>query len=210
MGKRTCSVEWCSSDAWARGWCGRHYARWRNTGSPITPSHQDPPAVKFDRNVQVGPECWEWVGSKDVKGYGVMKIAGVTYAAHRMAFERAHGPIPSGAYICHKCDNPPCVNPAHLYVGTHADNMRDKVSRGRCSSLPGESNPFAKLTAERVGQVRSLYATGRFTQRELARHFSIAQSHVGRIVRGEAWIVQPTEGARSCPASPPFGAGNRV
>ena len=92
-----------------------------------------------------------------------------------------------GLFACHRCDNPSCVNPDHLYAGTHQDNMDDKGRRGRYPNNAGEANPFHKLTDADVAQVRTMYATGAFTQRELARHFRISQSHVGRIVRGESW-----------------------
>lgn len=79
-----------------------------------------------------GPdECWEWRGSRNAKGYGQVTNQGADRIAHRVAYEIAKGAIPSGMMVCHTCDNPPCCNPAHLFVGSNADNIRDKVAKGR-------------------------------------------------------------------------------
>jgi hypothetical protein len=78
-------------------------------------------------------KCWEWQGGKSKDGYGYLHLAGQTKLAHRVSYELHHGEIPKGLVICHKCDNPPCVNPKHLFIGTHLDNAvdRDKKGRGR-------------------------------------------------------------------------------
>lgn len=79
-------------------------------------------------------DCWEWVGTKNADGYGLLIWDGKQYLAHRVSYELHRRPVPEGLFICHTCDNPSCVNPAHLYAGTHQDNMDDKVARGRCNS----------------------------------------------------------------------------
>lgn len=76
-------------------------------------------------------ECWLWTGYCDSKGYGIAGFKGKARKAHRVSFELTFGPIPAGAHVLHSCDNPPCVNPHHLHLGTHTDNMREKVARGR-------------------------------------------------------------------------------
>jgi hypothetical protein len=86
---------------------------------------------RFWSKVQKSDACWIWAASRDDKGYGTFGFDGVVQKAHRVAYQLSVGPIPDGAHILHSCDNPPCVNPAHLRVGTRSDNMRDKVARGR-------------------------------------------------------------------------------
>ena len=91
-------------------------------------------------------ECWEWEGFRNSPGYGVLKVAGVKLRAHRVAWELANDQkIPEGMLACHHCDNPPCCNPRHLYVGTHADNARDSLDRGRHVSLSGQDHGRAKV-----------------------------------------------------------------
>jgi hypothetical protein len=75
--------------------------------------------------------CWEWTAAKRRFGYGAMNIAGVQMGAHRIAWELFNGPIPDGLHACHHCDNPSCVNPSHIFLGTHADNMADRKAKGR-------------------------------------------------------------------------------
>lgn len=102
-------------------------------------------------------ECWEWELARDRKGYGRIKLHRVSWQAHRMAWKLTHGEIPAGLYVCHKCDNPPCVNPKHLFLGTHSDNLRDCVAKGRhISPLRGmthckRGHQFTEVNTRRSG-----------------------------------------------------------
>lgn len=97
---------------------------------------------RFWSRVKRGDGCWEWQGGSNQYGYGLFTRRGcdtkVTRVASRISWELAHGPIPQGMVVCHKCDNPPCVNPDHLFIGTHLDNMRDMVAKGR--SVPSRKS----------------------------------------------------------------------
>lgn len=141
--------------------------------------------------VDKGPddECWEWQGTRRANGYGrFARVPGDSGMAHRYSYELHHGPIPSGLFVLHSCDNPPCVNPAHLRAGTHAENMADKARRGRC-------NPNArtfKLTDDDVRQIRRLYLPGehhRFSRSnatELARRFGVTREHIEAVANRRA------------------------
>lgn len=159
----------------------------------------------WERVERGGPdECWPWTAAR--KGtpyaYGHLLFLGRFSSAHRVAWELTNGPIPEGLHACHHCDNPPCCNPSHLFLGTAKDNARDMVEKGRHrpGRLPGELHPNARLTWERVAEIRRRYAahphpTGRpghgvpDSTGALAAEFGVAQSTVSRIVLGRAWKV---------------------
>lgn len=102
-----------------------------------------------------------------------------------MAWEMAHGPIPAGMHVCHKCDNPPCVNPAHLFLGTEADNAHDRDRKGRQVAPRGEEHGCARLNESDVREIRAL--RGSLTQVEIGRRYGIRQTTVSEIQRGNLW-----------------------
>jgi len=112
--------------------------------------------------------------------------------AHRISYELNVGPIPDGLNVLHHCDNPPCVNPAHLWVGTHADNVADKVAKGRQRwgmsgyGRHGETHPTAKLTEEQAVEARALYGAG-VSQAEIAGRFGVSQPTIFGLVSGRTW-----------------------
>jgi hypothetical protein len=135
-----------------------------------------------------GPdECWEWQRMRQRQGYGMYSVSGKMKYAHRVAWEFMHGPISDGLHVLHKCDNPPCCNPNHLFLGTHTDNMRDMFAKGRCHSARGERNVNSKLTEVIVKEMRRLYATGAHTQTDLAAMYGVHVSLVHLVVRGKIW-----------------------
>jgi ribosome-binding protein aMBF1 (putative translation factor) len=117
------------------------------------------------------------------------KKSGRTYRAHRIAWELTKGQIPDGAVICHRCDNPRCCNPDHLFVGTKADNSADMTSKGRHRTDPrqGEKHGMHKLTEGVVLQIRDAYAAGGATQTALAERFGMSVSQINNIVNRRHW-----------------------
>jgi hypothetical protein len=122
-------------------------------------------------------------GYTRVNGYVQTYVRRECHLAHRLVWEECFGPIPEGLCVCHHCDNPPCVNPEHLFLGTQADNMRDMITKGRRARQTGENAPGRKLTAEQVEEIRKAIGT----TRAIASRFGISQSQVSKIRRREQW-----------------------
>jgi GTP-dependent phosphoenolpyruvate carboxykinase len=134
-------------------------------------------------------ECWEWQGYRDKNGYGHLTVHQEVKLAHRYAWEDIYGSLPDWLYVLHKCDNPSCVNPEHLILGTQQDNLADCVAKGRASggSMPGELNPSAKITAI---QAREIYISrNRFGNklRVIAEKYGITPQAVHLIAKGIKW-----------------------
>lgn len=139
---------------------------------------------RFWSQVAIGKGCWLWQGPRDANGYGRWRSGGF-YLAHRYAYYLTHGSIPNGLHVCHRCDNPPCVNPAHLFAGTDADNQADKVAKGR--HLRGEDNGPAKLTWEQVNTIRATWDGTPNGRRALAVQYNVSHSTVEKILSGHTW-----------------------
>jgi hypothetical protein len=139
---------------------------------------------------KAGPdECWVWVGSLDAKGYGFIfdRPRRSSRKAHRVSWEIANGPIPAGKSVCHTCDNRPCVNPRHLWIGSHQDNMRDMAEKGRAGVLVGSAHPNAVVTEQQVREIRRRYAAGGVTHAQLATEYSASKPTIGAICRRRNW-----------------------
>lgn len=135
-------------------------------------------------DVRQDQECWPWTGVLLGSGYGQFYAAGRQLLAHRAIYELAHGIAPGALFVCHHCDNPSCVNPAHLFLGTPADNSRDMSIKGRAAR--GERSGVNKVTDVDVCEIRRLASEGH-EQRSIAARFGISQTNVGMIVRRETW-----------------------
>lgn len=158
---------------------------------------------KVDREGPVagdlGP-CWIWTAARNPLGYGAFGLCGRVTPAHRASCVLHGIEIPCGHIVCHRCDNPPCVNPAHLFVGTHRDNIDDKIRKGRQARgsrhssvthperVPrGDSHGCAVLTSADVIEIRRAYAAGGVTQESIARLYEIHQGTVSAIVNRKKW-----------------------
>lgn len=135
-------------------------------------------------NIGVNPEtgCWEWTAYRLPSGYGKMVIGQKNRLAHRVSYELYCGPIPENLQVCHHCDNPSCVNPEHLFVGTNAENVADKVAKGR--QARGVGNGQAKLSAADIQSIRS---TEGVSLRKLAKLYGVHNSQISRIRSGIKW-----------------------
>lgn len=133
-----------------------------------------------------GPdECWPWIGGKFWDGYGWFSVSGAKKKAHRVAFFLEHGHWPEPC-CCHRCDNPACVNPAHLFEGTHAENMRDREQKGRGVSGKGSQNPRALLDEKSVAAIKTLLSA-RVSQASIARQFGVTAGTIAHIRHGRSW-----------------------
>lgn len=152
---------------------------------------------RFWKKVSKTSSCWLWVGAQ-ANGRGVLNMGKVSYAsgrprydyrikAHRFSWLIHNQPeqIPDGIFVCHSCDNPLCVNPDHLFLGTNRDNLLDASRKGRMNR--GPKNGMAKLTEKQVKEIKEMYATGKHSQEEVAEVFGIGRTTVSLIVNGKRW-----------------------
>ncbi len=175
--------------------CGAPFLGWRRDQRHCSRkcrsvSEARPAAERFWAKVDQSGDCWLWTAGRTSTGYGTFRVSVAprrTEQAHRFSWELTHGPVPTGLLVCHRCDNPPCVNPAHLFLGTHADNSADMDTKGRRVSMVGETNRWAKLTDGDVREIRRLLAEGSLSQRRIGERFGVTQGTVGNIKWGRSW-----------------------
>lgn len=132
--------------------------------------------------------CWRWLGSLNHNGYGRFWVNNKTISASRFSYELHFEPVKEGFFVLHKCDNPECTNPQHLFVGTLKENMEDMSKKGRCRDQLGEKNNMAILTKKDVMEMRELYKTGNYTQKELAKKYGVALSTANQAINNKRWI----------------------
>lgn len=136
--------------------------------------------ARFWKRVDIkGPDdCWEWLGPLRGKGYGYLGIDGKKIKANRFAWIITNGPIPEGRLVLHKCDNTKCVNPSHLYLGSHADNVSD-----RCARYEGMIGRGSRFNEEDIQRIKLLYSKG-ITQRKIAQELNVSQPYISLIIHG--------------------------
>jgi hypothetical protein len=138
---------------------------------------------RFNDKVDRSGDCWKWQAAKTQRGYGRFRFPWGHQLAHRFSYELANGPIPEDMFVCHSCDNPSCVNPDHLFLGTHADNMVDMKAKKR--QARGAGHGRAKLTADDVENIRA--NSENLSGRQLAGIFGVSNVTIARILNRTIW-----------------------
>ena len=147
---------------------------------------------RFWTKVDKSGECWEWTANLYSNGYGQFYLNGTMVLSHRLSYVMNH-PLTIDLwkhreiFVCHRCDNPRCVNPAHLFLGTHTDNMKDMVAKGRGKQVKGEKHGRSKLTETDVREIRTKYANGGVSQRQLALEYSVPHSSICVLINRKTW-----------------------
>jgi len=163
-----------------------HYARKRSGKGFLNPDKRkwtDDQLIRSKIELSPSGGCAEWKGGKDKDGYGLFTRGGKTVRVHRYVYARDIGPIPDGLLVCHRCDNPSCVNPEHLFLGTAADNMHDMQAKGRKAIRRGDCHHYAKLTSEIVLEAR----TGKCPTAVLARKHGVPVGALSSARLGRTW-----------------------
>src|SRR3990172_665127 len=148
---------------------------------------------RFWQKVKIGnpDDCWKWTGNLDGKNYGriMFKKYGKRFLAHRLSWYIHNGKIPQGLFVCHHCDNPTCVNPKHLFLGTPTDNMKDMYDKNRHIrvSMKGSENPMAKLTKEQVTKIREEYDYRRGAYERLGKIYNVSSATIRAIILRINW-----------------------
>lgn len=156
---------------------------------------------RFESKINRTDTCWLWTASRNRKGYGQFRLRGKMRKAHRVAFILTGKKIPSGLCVCHSCDVRICVNPDHLWIGTHADNAIDKSQKGRVVSTfgdehwtrkfparikRGQEHHRTKLSDESIRLIRREFSSGKISKAELARKNEVSATHIIRILKGQS------------------------
>jgi hypothetical protein len=189
-----CAFDGCDRDAVSRSYCDKHYRRVLKRGDVNNYGSRkvdDGNAIeRFHQKYEIDESgCWLWTGGTRPNSKGMLYPRHWTdnhesIGAHRFSFELLRGAIPKGMYVCHKCDTPLCVNPDHLFIGTHHDNMRDMVEKKRSYMGRGENKKgLAKLTNQQAEQIKAM----QLPQSKIAALFFVSQTTISRIKRKESY-----------------------
>lgn len=179
-------------------YCGKDFRVFRSTWEKRNPrfcsnacsaeNRKRPAEERFWNMVEKTDSCWLWKSSKDNQSYGNFQVeSGVHTRPYRYSWELHRGPIPKGLFVCHNCpggDNPACVNPDHLFLGTHLDNMSDCAKKGRVANT--------KFNPKEIIHIRELVFNEGKTRTEVAKLYSVSKSTIARIVKGVTWKHVPS------------------
>lgn len=146
-------------------------------------SHAKPLIERFIEKIEIQQSCWIWTGAVNANGYGSMWDGEKPETASRLSYRLLIGQIPEGLFVLHRCDNPLCVKPSHLFAGTHIENMHDRDIKGRAAKVSGSLNPMAKLTEEQAKEIKlSSLPIAHYTKK-----FSVSESVISNIRKGKTW-----------------------
>lgn len=206
-----CCIKECKNPSLALGLCNKHWRRNKKYGSPVAIRHHAgmyigmPAEDRFHGRYRKVPSgCWEWTGCRDGDGYGSFKgdVRGIPYQrAHRFSYALHKGDVPKGMHVCHTCDNPSCVNPDHLWIGTNRENMHDKIAKNRHNIRKGEDNAHAKITQEQAQQI--LVDPRPYTL--IAAEYGLMPSTIGSIKNRASWTMLEGEAVKPARHSPRRG-----
>lgn len=179
---RVCSVNGCQGAYRSKGMCDKHGTRMRKHGHTDDPKRTLPFKDRLRVFVEVLESgCIEWTGYRTEQGYGQLWNGKRRIMAHRASWEEKNGKIPEGMHVCHKCDNPPCINPEHLFLGTDFDNMRDKIEKGR----QAKGSQLGKLSEDDVVSIKR--KIGKVLQKDIAKEFGVSAATIYYIEKGKTW-----------------------
>lgn len=150
--------------------------------------HKDPNAFKvrfLQKTLRLENGCLEWMGARNER-YGKISINRSWTGAHRVSYQLFRGPIPEAMEVCHSCDNGFCVNPDHLWLGTHTDNMRDMSAKGRSGAFKGEKHRLAKLTSADIPVIFAMSRSG-VSARDISEHFHVNNWTINNVLLGKTW-----------------------
>lgn len=196
-----CSIPGCDGGVEGRGWCSAHYNRWKRHGDPLAGQVRGLSTDErfWQKVLKREDSCWEWTASRLRDGYGHFwdgtyrrrdatgRLVPRVTRAHCWSYERFVGPIPEGTEVCHSCDRPWCVNPEHLFAGSHHVNMSDSAAKGRQGVNRRSTNGRAKLTEEQVAEIRAK-ATGRYGEiSAFAREYGVGSGTMSKILKHQTW-----------------------
>jgi len=154
----------------------------------------------YEKIDKAGPgDCWNWLGAINDSGYGIVSLGGRNLRAHRVSWElKNKKQIPDGKCVLHRCDNRPCVNPDHLFLGTRADNVSDMDDKGRRKSGIGNGSGQAKLSEADISEIWKATFRGE-TNREIAGKYGVSHTSIWQVLNGRTWVAQTREMPRPAP-----------